>query len=113
MTPPKPPSGERQLLPLSREFATLKTSLQLLKQEQHTQHHCLETLKTKLGKLGDRVHELEDFKVASMQRLAIFKGFLRFWPAVVVTLLFAFCIGIFVDDEKVAMEIENKMELKK
>jgi hypothetical protein len=113
MTPPKPLGGERQLAQLSRDTTTLKTQFQLLKQEQHGHSQCLERIKTTLGKVEERVHSLEDFKLASLQRLAFCKGFLRFWPVLVVTLLFAFCVGIFVDDEKVAKEIADKMEIKK
>lgn len=111
MTPPKPSGSERLLNALAQESADFKTMLQLLSQEQRIQGQFLEGLKKFKQVTEDRLHHLEDFKLASLQRLAFFKGFLRFWPVLVVTLLFAFCIGVFVDDEKVLTAIQNKMVL--
>ena len=113
MTPPKSSHDARLLSALAQETADFKTMLQLLQQEQRVQAQCLESLKKFKQATEARLHHLEDFKLASVQRLAIFKGFLRFWPALVMTLLFAFCVGIFVDDQKVATEIAEKIELKK
>lgn len=112
MTPPKPSGNERLLSALAQETADFKTMLQLLQQEQRTHGQWLEQFKKFKQETQDRLHHLEDFKLASLQRLNIFKGCLRFWPALVMTLLAAFCVGIFVDDQKVATEIAEKMELK-
>jgi len=112
MTPPKSSGQERLLSALAQETADFKTVLQLLQQEQRLQGQCLEGFKKFKHQTEDRLHHLEDFKLSSLQRLNIFKGFLRFWPALVVTFLFFFCVGIFVDDQKVATEIAEKMELK-
>ena len=113
MTPPKSVGNGRLLNALMQECADFKTLLQLLKQEQRAQGQCLERFKAFKQETEGRLHHLEDFKLASLQRLAFFKGFLRFWPVLVVTLLFAFCVGVFVDDEKVVTAIQNKMTFKK
>lgn len=113
MTPPKPSGDARLLSALAQESAEGKTMLQLLQQEQRIQGQCLEGLKKFKHQTEDRLHHLEDFKLASLQRLSFIKGFLRFWPVLAVTFLFFFCVGIFVDDQKVATEIADKMELKR
>ena len=113
MTPPKPSGNGRLLNAWAQECADFKTMLQLLQQEQRVQGQCLEGLKKFKQVAEDRLHHLEDFKLASLQRLSFIKGFLRFWPVLVVTLLFAFCIGVFVDDEKVVAALQDKVMFKK
>ena len=120
---PVVPIDDARFQTLLADVAEMKTALQLFAQEHSVQAEHVEGVKTSLQKhrdnfkaclhtLEERLHALENFMLASLQRLAFLKGFLRFWPVLVVTFLFFFCVGIFVDDQKVATEIADKMTLK-
>jgi hypothetical protein len=102
----------------------MKISLELLREKQGSQtkrHDGIkesfqqhrEGMKELFSKMEKRLHALEDFMLASLQRLAFIKTLFKFWPVLVATLLFFFSVGIFVDDQKVATEIADKLELKK
>lgn len=124
MTRSKHCPDDAVLTEVVHEVAELKTAVQLLNQKQSLQsqrhdgikaslHTHRDGIKEGLVKVEERLHTLENFMLASLQRLSFIKGFLRFWPVLVVTFLFFFVVGIFVDDQKVATEIADKMELLK
>ena len=105
------------------DVAELKTTVQLIQQKQSLQtqrhdgikeslHKHREAIQAGLVKMEERLHKLENFMLSSLQRLSFIKTLFRWWPVLIVTLLVCFAIGIFVDDQKVAAEIKDKIELK-
>lgn len=103
---------EMQFTELSREVSDLKVNVQVLREKQSAQTKRHEGIKERLVEIGHRVHRLDDFMLSSLQRLSFIKTLVRFWPVLIVTLLVCFAVGIFVDDQKVAEEIRDRIELK-
>lgn len=97
---------------LSHHTNELKITVRLLGEKMGVVTQKYEGMKPCFSAIEDRLHVLETFMQASIQRMTFIKTFFKFWPALLMTLFFFFAVGIFVDDQKVATEIANKMELK-
>lgn len=114
---------EEQLSALRHDMGDVKIAVELIREKQGNQlkrhesikasfHHYRERIQEGFNQVEKRLHKLEDFVLSYVERSAMVKGSTRFWPALLMALLFAFCVGIFVDDQKVATEIANQVELK-
>lgn len=112
----------RLLAALSRDVNALKTTVQLMGQKQTLQterHDSIkaslqkhrEQMEERLAQMAERLRQLENFRLSSVERASVIRHSTRFWPALLMLVLFAFCVGIFVDDQKVANAIKNKMTL--
>jgi len=97
---------------LTQDLNELKINVTILTQKQVALIEKLDTFITKMSVVDDRITKLENFMLAHLEKTALIKGIIKFWPAILATLFFCFSIGIMVDDQKVANEIANKVELK-
>jgi hypothetical protein len=114
MTPSKLEKHDAaRLNELARDITDLKVAVQLIQEKQDTHVHRHDGLKECLSKLEQalekRLHELENFKLLSLQRLSNMK---TIWPILLAGVVIVFSFAVFVDDKAVAAKIVNAVEEK-
>ncbi len=110
MTKSKGEQQELLLTELLHDVNNLKTAVQVLQEKQGTQAQRHESFKAYFSKLESRLHGLENFMLASVQRLSFIKTLFKFWPVLVAVLVLCFSVGVVVDDKAVATKLVNTVE---
>jgi hypothetical protein len=120
---------EEQLTELAHDMGEAKIALEILREKQGSQikrhdsikesfHQHRESMKDCFNKIEKRLHALEDFMLASTQRLSMLKGLVFKGIPILVAVLLAVCalcfsLGIFVEDtEKTVDKVKHTIERK-
>lgn len=111
MTKSKLEQQELLLTELSHEVNNLQIKVQVIAEKQEAQLQRHHSVKETFAKLEKRLHSLENFMLASLQRLSFLKGIAKFWPLLVILTGALISTGAFMDHQREAEKLSEKMEL--
>jgi hypothetical protein len=104
-------SHDEKIYALSHELNELKITVSILAEKHLILIEKLDSFMEKMTQADNRLQRLEGFMLSHLERTALIKDILKFWPVILATLLFCFSIGVMVDNQKVADEIAAKVKL--